>query len=655
MRSRGLGRRLTVLAVVLGVATAIATTTVGAAVRNVGQDRQLLQTRPAWAAGATQLGPLASGQSVTAKVWLAPRDRSGLAALAAAVSNPNSAKYGQFITHKQYAKEFAPTRHDVAAVKRWLTKAGLQVTKTGPDGHYLAVSGTSDAIAAAFGTQIATYTVNGQTTQAPTSDLSIPSSLAGLVLGVTGLAQFGHQVKPADFGPPGGFANAPPCSEFYGQKVADDQPPFMGETLAYAPCGYTPAQFRSLYGETTNGVHRGDNLGAGATVAITDAFDSPRLESDAKTYAANRGEPFKSGKFVDKSVPEDASKGDDCGGNGWYGEQNLDVEAVHGMAPAARVLYYGAASCYDDDLLAQLAQIDSDNKASIVTNSWGEPTFVLVGGVPVETIDQATIDAYESVFQQGAVQGIGFYFSSGDNGDELAAFGYKHPDWPTGDPWVTSVGGSSLGIDANGARSFETGWGTQRYTLVGDQWQLTSDFLYGAGGGYSEIFPEPAYQVGVVGDDPTGGRAVPDVGLDGDPNTGMLIGITQDFDLPSVCGPAGVHYCEYRIGGTSLSSPLFAGLQAVAQGRSRIGFANPLIYSLAGSGVYYDVTPQGPLGDVRVDFVNGENADDGLRTSVRTFDHDSSLVTGPGWDDVTGVGAPTTQYIKAVQAHNHGG
>ena len=55
-------------------------------------------------------------------------------------------------------------------------------------------------------------------------------------------------------------------------------------------------------------------------------------------------------------MPEDAATGDDCGGNGWYGEQALDVEAVHGMAPAANVLYYGAASCNDDDLLAQLAR-----------------------------------------------------------------------------------------------------------------------------------------------------------------------------------------------------------------------------------------------------------------------------------------------------------
>ena len=92
--------------------------------------------------------------------------------------------------------------------------------------------------------------------------------------------------------------------------------------------------------------------GAGATVAITDAYDAPQLESDTNTYSSLHGDAaFAPGQFSDHSVPEDATTGDDCGGNGWYGEQALDVEAVHGMAPAANVLYYGAASCNDDDLL----------------------------------------------------------------------------------------------------------------------------------------------------------------------------------------------------------------------------------------------------------------------------------------------------------------
>ena len=190
----------------------------------------------------------------------------------------------------------------------------------------------------------------------------------------------------------------------------------------------------------------------------------------------------------------------------------------------------------------------------------------MIGGTLFITIDQGLVDAYDSIFEQGAVQGTGFYFSSGDNGDEYDAYGFAHPDFPAGDPFVTAVGGTSLGISNTGARLFETGWGTSKWSLSGSDWVQTIPFQYGAGGGFSEIFPEPWYQTGIVGiskTNPTGGRAVPDIGMDADPTTGMLVGETQNFALPSVFGPAGVHYGEYRIGGTSLASPLMAGVQAV--------------------------------------------------------------------------------------------
>ena len=251
-----------------------------------------------------------------------------------------------------------------------------------------------------------------------------------------------------------------------------------GSTLPFAVCGYTPDQFRGAYGIDNAGGkesdHGNSNAGRGQTVAITDAFDSSTLLQDANTYSTLHGDrAFRGGQFTDKSVPEDASKEADCGGSGWYGEQALDIEAVHGMAQGANVLYYGAASCYDDDLLAALAQIVHDNKASIVTNSWGEPTFVMIDGTLYATIDQNLVNAYESVFKHGAVQGIGFYFSSGDNGDELDAWGYAHPDWPTGDPWVTAVGGTSIAIGKSNNRlnhdsSLTTGPGWDDVTGVGE-------------------------------------------------------------------------------------------------------------------------------------------------------------------------------------------
>ena len=649
------------LALAIGVLTCAAllgaTSAIGASGRSY-----LDGTKPSWTAKAPKAGNVSAVQQVGAKVWLAPRNAAQLTSLAKSVSNPNSTQYGQFISHAQYVAQYAPSASQVAAVKQWLTGAGLTVTATGPDNHYLAVAGSANAINSAFGTTLAKYTINGKQYQAPSTTLSVPAALAGSVLSVSGLTQFGHMVKPSDLGAPGAFVNSTECSSYYGQRVASDKPAFQGHTLPYAPCGYTPSQLRGAYGVNVPG--RDSELGVGSTIAITDAFDASTLQQDANTHSLRHGDKkFAPNQFQDRSVPEPPASDprvDACGGNGWYGEQTLDVEAEHAMAPGANVYYYGAASCFDDDLLAALANTVADNDASIVSNSWGEPTFVNIpdiGCTPCATIDNSLVDAYESVFIQGAVQGIGFYFSSGDNGDELDAWGVKHPDWPEEDPWVTSVGGTSLAVNAANQRSFETGWGTSKWSLISGSWVNTVPFLYGAGGGFTvlggqDVFSRPWYQNGVVPAN-TSGRAVPDIGADADPTTGMLIGETQDFDLPSRFGPAGVHYGEYRIGGTSLASPLMAGMQAVAQGHRRIGFANPLIYSLAGQGVYYDVTPQGDVGNVRSDFVNGENADNGLAYSVRTFNQDSSLTTNPGWDDVTGVGSPTSRYFALFQNRYH--
>jgi subtilase family serine protease len=124
----------------------------------------------------------------------------------------------------------------------------------------------------------------------------------------------------------------------------------------------------------------------------------------------------------------------------------------------------------------------------------------------------------------------------------------------------------------------------------------------------------------------------------------MLVGQTQSF-------PDGNYYDEYRIGGTSLSSPLLAGYMAVADqiaGHPH-GFANPAFYA-AGTGAYNDVfaSHNDPAGDVRVDYVNGVDASNGLRTSVREFGVLLSLQSVPGYDDATGLGTPTARLLSSL-------
>src|SRR6188508_2307542 len=215
------------LALAIGVLTCAAmlgaTSAVGASGRSY-----LDGTKPSWTAKAPKAGNVSALQQVSAKVWLAPRNAAQLTALAKAVSDPNSSQYGQFISQAQYAAQYAPSASQVAAVKQWLTGAGLTVTATGPDNHYLAVAGSADAINSAFGTTLAKYTIKGKQYQAPSSTLSVPAALAGSVLSVSGLTQFGHMVKPSDLGAPAAFVNSTECSSYYGQRVASDKPAFQG-------------------------------------------------------------------------------------------------------------------------------------------------------------------------------------------------------------------------------------------------------------------------------------------------------------------------------------------------------------------------------------------------------------------------------------------
>jgi subtilase family serine protease len=586
-------------------------------------------TKPAWLGHATSLGPASPGAAVRARVYLEPN--GGLAALAhaaIAVSTPGSAQYGHFLTPSEYFQRFGTRAATVSAVSSWLRSGGLRIVSVESHNRYVEIAGTVKAAERAFGVQINRYRHAGLTVQAPSAALTAPARVAGSVLAVAGLDTTPSTVRPLGLpGPEPGFRNSPPLSSYYGQLPASDKPHFEGKTLPYAVRGYTGSQSRSAYEGGTS------LTGRGMTVAITDAFASPNIASDASTYASRNGDAaYRSGQLT-QIFPARFTKVQHCGGNGWYGEETLDVEAVHAMAPKANIRYYASASCYDSDFLDTFARINDEDKAQIVTNSWGE----------VEQAERSsTVGAYEQAFLQGATEGITYAFSSGDDGDEVANSGTKQTDYPASDPYVTAVGGTATAIGSTGALAWETGWGTEKYTLSSDgtTWNLLG-FLYGSGGGESTVFPQPGYQDGIT---PAGARGVPDVAMDADPTTGMLVGETQVF-------PDGTYYDQYRIGGTSLASPLFAGMTALAfqNAGHGVGLLNPTIYGDAGSGVFTDVTgPGADSGNVRVDYVDGVDSAQGTVSSVRTFDQDSSLTVGSGWDDVTGLGSPNSGWLTAI-------
>jgi subtilase family serine protease len=621
------------LGIVAAASVAVTTAAATAAAPATATTSDVPHAAPAWTAHAKPLSTPGGSSATGGRIYLSPRGGLGhLAKVATAMATPGSATYHKFLTASEYNSRFAPTSADVSAVSGFLRANGLTVTQVGAANRFIAFRGAVAAVNRAFSTRLLRYYHAGTSVQAPSTAIRVPGNIGSTVLAVTGLDTTPQVNKPnLRVQPPAGFRNARPCSIFYGQVAAKFQadnktplPQFKQQLLDYAPCGYTGPQYRAAY-EGSSSLH-----GTGVTVAITDAYGSSTIVKDSQRYAGLNGDgSYASGQYQEKVAKHFTNK-KLCDPSGWSSEETLDVEAVHAMAPGANIRYYGAASCLDSDLLDSLAQVVQDNTAQLVTNSWGDVE-------QNETPDN--VQAYEAVFLQGGVQGISFMFSSGDNGDELANTGIRQADYPTSDPYVTAVGGTSAAIGSSGALSFETGWGTIKYSLSpnGKSWNKVG-FLYGAGGGPSHLFNQPAYQAGFAAGPY---RQVPDVAMDADPNTGMLIGQTQTF-------PDGVYYDQYRIGGTSLASPLFAGITALAlqNAGGGAGLLNPAIY--ANPSAFNDVTPVSTKGDVRVDFANGVDASNGLLYSVRTFNQDSSLKTKSGWDDVTGLGTASPRWIGAL-------
>ncbi len=593
---------------------------------------------PVWAASANFKAAANPTDPIGFRVYLGWNNPAAVEAVAKAVSDSQSPSYGRFLTPQQFRQQFAPSEQQVRQVESWLTGQGFSIDYTPLNNHYVAAEGTVAQAAAAFGTPFGMYTVDGLSLRSPSSDISVPASLAGVVSGVIGLdesAALVHtDIAPEPGAPPSpAFVSAQPCSTYWAQKTTSSltvpitNPPGYTLPLPLAPCGYSPQQIRGAYLGTTT------LDGRGQTVAIIDAYASPTIQQDLDKWSANRSLP--STRVVQVVAPGTFGRPENKkqGPQGWYGEETLDVEAVHGMAPGATIVFVGAPNNYQD-LDAALNHVVDRHLASIVTNSYGFLSEQLPAGF---------IKPYEDTILQGAAEGIGIYFSSGDNSDESLVVGYRTVDWPASSPFVTAVGGTSIGVGTDNSRVIETGWGTFTASLHSNGSWGTPFWQYGAGGGVSRIFAEPSYQsaavpASVFAAQGRTGRAVPDIAAFGDPNTGYMIGQTQTF-------PDGtVKYSEYRIGGTSLSSPIMAGIMALsdeAKG-SPHGFANPLFYQHAAA--FYDVLAV-HAAVVRANYVNGIDASNGTVFRLRTFNDGLSLKTTPGYDDITGLGTPTAALL----------
>ncbi|MEO9240694.1 MAG: S53 family peptidase, partial [Jatrophihabitantaceae bacterium] len=541
---------------------------------------------PSWASPARVAGTPTSAQRIPIRIGLQLRGGAAAQNLANQVSNPASSSYGRYLTPTAFKAQFAPSAASVKRVEQFLSAAGIKVTGIASGNLWINASGTVAQLNKAFGTTLRTYSVNGKSLRAPSGKVSVPSSIAADVTTVSGLADklavrapqtrkvIGS--KPAARAATAKPAATPPppssCSDYWGQHTQKLPKAYGKTTFNTYICGYAPSQLRAAYGTSSLVKHGTD--GQGVNVAIIDAYASPTMFEDANQYAANFGEPALSASQYSETNFTPFDLQNECGGEfNWNGEETLDVEALHGMAPGANIHYVGAKNC-DTGIDDALNYVVQNHVADIVSNSYGNQG---------ETLPADEVALEHAIFVQAAAEGIGMYFSSGDSGDEVVNGLTPQPDYSASDPNVTAVGGTSLLLDKRNQRVAEVGWETSldfvdySGTKAAYSDALPGDFIFGAGGGTSTLFSQPYYQQGTVPNalakagGSTAMRVVPDIAAVGDPYTGFYIG--ESFD-----GPFNIS----AIGGTSLACPLIAGIQAVAsQGRRfPIGFANPLLYGM---------------------------------------------------------------------------
>ncbi|MDB4970370.1 MAG: serine protease [Myxococcales bacterium] len=610
---------------------------------------QVNGARPSWATPGNLVGSVGARERIDIQVHLAMRNEKDAEAELAEISDPDSARFGQFLSDEEFAARYAPTAEDIAAVVAHLEQNGLTVNHVPANRAYVAAVGTAAQVENAFATKLATYDVAGETMRAPVNAAVLPAALGSRVSTVFGLStgvRFESKaVKVGGIRPqavwqklhPNDTVPANTCSEWFGAVADTEDPAYPGYSpLTYAPCGYRPGHLRSAYG-LSDAIRKG-NDGKGQSIAIVDAYLSPTLLLDAQTYAANNDSdyPLKSSQFSAQMAPGTPSTPD----TGWYGEQTLDVEAAHAMAPGAKIVYVGAQSAYDKDLIAAINLIVEKKLASVISNSYG--MVEQLGGNYV---------AWHAIATQAGLKGIGIYFSSGDSGDEADRIGSPSADFPASLDNVTAVGGTSLAIGRTGELAWELGWETSASFLeaavVDANGNVTTPatwfpappgwFFFGAGGGTSFVYEQPKWQKNVVPTEianvpGTPARAVPDVSMLADPITGFKIGQTD---------PATNAYSEYAIGGTSLACPLFAATVAVAQQNAgkKFGFANPLFYKKRAT-AFRDVKPSEQPQAVALP--------GGIAVVI---DYQGlTIKTAAGWDNVTGLGVPNGKdFLKAIK------
>jgi subtilase family serine protease len=443
---------------------------------------------------------------------------------------------------------------------------------------------------------------------------------------------------------------------------SDTTPPPESACFAAGVRCFTPQAMNAAY--NYGSLYAQDFNGKGKTIAVIDSFGSPTIASDLHVFDTAFGLQPMCGEAEVTCTPDmptfrilevqgspPALPQPPNNGTGqedhfaWAVEVSLDVEWAHATAPQANIVLVTTPTAETlgvqgfPPMMNAVQYVVDNHLADVISMSLGagEGSFHN-GAAALLQMRKALVDAQAN--------GVTVLASSGDGGTSnslkepvknKALIPYPSVGWPASDPLVTAVGGTRLCTDPS-ATATRTTDNTDPPTVCQVQPAQTEIAWPGSGGGYSILFPRPAFQdtlpagssyigssVGAPGPN-SNMRGVPDVGYQASSGTGPLVYISA--------------FGWVFVGGTSCSAPQWAGLIAIADQISgdNLGYINPGLYKIGGDPTRY--------ANDFFDVTTGRNQ----TTSIPGYS------ASQGWDAVTGLGTPNAANLApdlVLAVHGH--
>jgi subtilase family serine protease len=598
-------------------------------------------------------GPVDDGLPMDHMVLIlksSPQQESQLQTLLDRQQTKGSPYYHQWLTPDEFGEMFGPPTDEVDQVRAWLEGQGFSVGQTPHGRRWLDFSGTASQVENAFQTQIHQYQVDGISHISNASDISIPASLASIVLGIASLNDF--------------FKRPPqPVSHYQIQAVAHGRATIMTPdtnlTINGVPShALAPGDFARIY--NLSPLYASGQTGSGETIAVV--AQSNIQPTDLQIFRDIFSLPTNLPKIIINPSSTDPGITSD------QDEATFDTEWTGAVAPNATidVVVSSPGTSTPAIALSSMYIVDT-NLAGIMSLSF---SICENSGQPL----------WSPLWEQAAAQGISVIVSSGDTGafgcDSKSATVAQEGLYVNGiasTPYNTAVGGTEFNENGNDSAFWSDTNGPGFVSVFGyipeEVWNeycnqavnssCPENGLWASGGGTSGIYPKPNWQLPslTAAVDPTW-RDVPDISLPAASHDGHIFCSSQNADSTCTLATGGSGLSFEHAGifhGTSAAAPAFAGIMAIIDQKNggRQGLPNYILYQLAAteyqsannlaacnSSVRTNPNAPAPAQCIFYDITEGNNAVPCQAESPGCPNGGTvGYSAGPGYDLATGLGS----------------